>query len=271
MISFLLGIVVAVGTGTIVEVISSGVTRVIRFLRFRISNRTHISFDVRQDGLFVLTEWSPSRRLEAWRLETRFIDTSHRVPHTWIDSTVLSSAVAIASETNSGEIGYIADIEIDHRESPDTQRCKVAIADSEYSEVRAIEALRISNPDVLEQVDRGLEASAREYVKSAVPSSIAIDIVPVAGTFDLLCAERSSAVDNGIGMWTVGVYETLKRNDPNRPGDVENFFALAARGLQEELGIRIGEFGDIHITWLGIYRPILRGHIVAFVDRKSVV
>jgi hypothetical protein len=55
----------------------------------------------------------------------------------------------------------------------------------------------------------------------------------------------------------------MKQSDPNRPGASEDIYGLAVRGLNEELGLLPGDYKAIQISWAGIFRPILRGHLVA--------
>jgi hypothetical protein len=60
----------------------------------------------------------------------------------------------------------------------------------------------------------------------------------------------------------------MKQSDPNRPGSTEDIYGLAVRGLIEELGLQPDDYGPIQISWIGIFRPILRGHVVAIVKLK---
>jgi hypothetical protein len=71
-----------------------------------------------------------------------------------------------------------------------------------------------------------------------------------------------------VGWWTVGVFETMKQPDPNRPGSSEDIYGLAVRGLNEELGLQPGDYKAIQISWVGISRPILRGHVIAIIKLK---
>ena len=129
--------------------------------------------------------------------------------------------------------------------------------------------MRETSPRSFDAADRMLVQNAAEYIRSgAVPSSVAINVVVVSTDGQLLCAKRSAAVDNGVGLWCLGIFETMKRNDPNRPGQPEDFYALAERALAEELGLNRHHYGNVHITWVGIYQPLLRGHVVGIVRLK---
>ena len=153
---------------------------------------------------------------------------------------------------------------IDHRESDETQYCRVRQAASTYPEVLAIEDLRIRRPDLFSECDKAIERDVGTYLGKAVPSSLAVNLVILSSKNDeLLCVERSAAVDSAVGWWTVGVFETMKQSDPNRPGASEDIYSLAIRGLNEELGLQPGDYKAIQISWVGIFRPILRGHVVA--------
>ncbi|WP_405926927.1 hypothetical protein [Streptomyces sp. NBC_00035] len=263
MISFLLGIFSTIALSVAVDLTTGGTTHLLRKLRRYWFTKTAVPFDARRDELFTITEWSPARMLSPQRLLTRTIPITSRPLQQYVDPNALQNAVQEVG--GSGKVVYLSGVEVDHRESEETQACRVLISESEYSEVRGIERIRLTQPDLLESVDAAVASDVRNYLAHAVPSSIAMNIIPITQDMDILCAERSSAVDNAIGCWTVGIFETMKRSDPNIPGSIEDIYTLAIRGLREELGLLPHEFGPVMITWLGIYRPLLRGHIVAIV------
>lgn len=194
---------------------------------------------------------------------------SERPEQEWINPTVLAAAVAECAEQSSGEILYFAGFRLDYRESDDTQYCKVRQAESRYPEVLAVERLRIRRPELFKACDEAIERDIKQYLFSPVPSSVAVNLVVVSSDgSELLSVERSAATDSAAGWWTVGVFETMKRSDPNRPGSPESLYGLAARGLNEELGLNQNDYGKIVISWVGLLRPILRGHVVAIVQLK---
>lgn len=273
MVTFLLGVLSAVLLGVVVDLLTGSVSRGLRTVRLRLGSAAP-DYDSTRDGLYALGEWSPSRTLDRRRLVTTYLDKDDRPAQSLVDPDVLRDEVA-SRIGDTGNIAYITNFKMDHRESDATQHCRVTLAPSEYSEVRAIESLRFSAPEAFAAVDDAVRLDAGLYVRGAVPSSVAINVIPVSEDGHLLCAQRSAAVDNGIGLWTVGIFETMKRADANRPGESEDFFRLGERALKEELGLDPGEYGPLHLTWLGVYRPLLRGHLVAIVrlnvSRASVV
>ncbi len=261
--SFIGGIATAVVLGMAIELLNGGLSRMLRRLRMKLAEHKRVAYDPTIDGLKMLGEWSPARRLVPNRLQTRVTEPADVAQQPWIDGPTLRHAVDESHES-SGDTMYVTNFRLDHRESSATQTCRVTLARSDYSEVRAIEHLRISAPDSLATADDVLLTDPQRYLlEGAVPSSLAINVVVVNEVGELLCCRRSAAVDNARGLWTVGVFETLKQEDPNNPGRREDFFALADRALEEELGLRREDVGDIHVSWFGLYRPILRGHLVA--------
>jgi hypothetical protein len=226
-------------------------------------------YDARRDGLFALGVWSPARRLEPSRLVTETVPADARPSQPYIDHNALSAAVHARMLKASGATVYLTGFRIDHRESDETQYCQVHQAPSTYPEVLAIEDLRIQRPDLLERCDREIEENVSSYLRRAVPSSLAVNLVIVSSDNDeLLCVERSAATDSAVGWWTIGVFETMKQSDQNRPGAAEDLFNLATRGLKEELHLQPDDYNSIHISWIGLYRPILRGHVVAILKLK---
>lgn len=266
MLNFLLGVAAAIVLGVVVELATGGIARRMRRLRIRVMGRNRQSSDVTIDGLYMLGEWSPARPLEPSRLRTRYVAAQSRPAQTFLDSGLFERAVA-ARRADTGHTTFLTGFKIDHRESLETQVCHVELSGSHYAEVRAIESLREEQPDALAHADEAVARNVSSYVRAAVPSSVAANIVVITKDMEILCARRSAAVDNAVGLWTVGVFETMKAPDLNRPGQHEDFYALCQRALLEELGLHPGnDYGQIHISWVGLYRPILRGHVVAVVQ-----
>ncbi len=223
-----------------------------------------LEYHEREDGLFRLGEWSPARRLQPSRLLTQEISADARPAQPYIDRRALDAAVEIRSRTASGATVYLTGFRIDHRESDETQYCRILQAPSTYPEVLAIEDLRIQRPELFRECDSALDRNVADYLVKAVPSSLAMNLVIVSSEHDeLLCVERSAATDSAVGWWTVGVFETMKQGDQNRPGMSEDLYGLAIRGLNEELGLQPGDYNSIQISWIGILKSILRGHVVA--------
>lgn len=225
---------------------------------------TPVPYDFRNDQLYMIGEWSPVRRLHRTQVRTQFVPMHERPPQAWVDESLWKTTVA-SRKNDSGDLAYITAFKIDHQESDETQFCHVTYAESRYAEVRALEQLRIDQPALLQRADNALRANARHYLANALPSSLAVNVVVVSADEELLCLRRSAAVDNAVGLWTVGIFETLKLSDVLRGGESDTLFHLAERGLREELHLFQGDYDEVQLTWLGIYRPIFRGHLVALV------
>lgn len=58
-------------------------------------------------------------------------------------------------------------------------------------------------------------------------------------------------------------WKQMKRTELNLSGQPEDFYALGRRALLEELGLNPHDYGDLHVTWVGIYQLLLRGHALA--------
>ncbi len=264
-ISLISAVALSLVTGVATGAISKGYYKV----RSGIDSHRSLGFDVRKDGLYCLGEWSPARKLQPSRLITETTREESRPQQPYLDRRILANAVRACSRQASGATLYMTGFRIDHRESDDTQYCRVRQAASTYPEVLAIEHLRIRRPDLFDECDKAVEDDVGAYLSQAVPSSLAVNLVVLSSKNDeLLCVERSAAVDSAVGWWTVGVFETMKQPDPNRPGSSEDIYGLAVRGLNEELGLQAGDYEAVQVSWVGIFRPILRGHVVAVVKLK---
>ena len=260
----LLFVVLPILVGVLANALSGKALRKARRLRARLGYGKHLSYNATTDELFMVGSWSPVRPLDSNRLKTDFITRDER-PHQLLIAADLLRETVASRIHDTGATVYMTGFRLDHRESDATQNCYVRLAPSEYSEVRAIEFLRIHSPAALLAADSAVAADARSYLSQAVPSSLAVNVIVLTDSQEVLCAKRSSAVDNGVGIWTIGIFETMKQADVSNPGRREDFYALIERALEEELGLRREDYGPIHITWLGIYRPIHRGHLVAIV------
>lgn len=225
--------------------------------RERASALEHIvanRFSPREHGLFMRVEWSERRRMDPARLRTRVVGRKDRPAQQWVDDSTLNRAVR--RSRGSGDLLYLLEAEPDHRESEATEICDVRLGETEYPEAVAVADLRVTEPAQLSQADAALESRLREYLASAVPSALCVNVVVLGPEDELLCVRRSGGVDSASGRWTVGVVESMKQTDPD-------FYELARRALDEELAIGAQEVLDLQLAWLGVYRPVLRGHLVA--------
>ena len=269
MLPLILSVVSAIALSVMTEAATGGISKGFQRLRLSVDGFRSLGYDVRQDGLYCIGDWSPARKLDPSRLITEMAPEKGRPKQPYIDRRVLAGAVRTRTRNASGATLYMTGFRIDHRESDDTQYCRIRQTASTYPEVLAIEDLRNRRPELFETCDKAIEQDARAYLRTAVPSSLAVNLVVVSSRNDeLLCVERSAAVDSAVGWWTVGVFETMKQPDPNRPGSSEDVYGLAVRGLNEELGLQPSDYEPIQISWVGIYRPILRGHVVAVAKLK---
>jgi hypothetical protein len=226
------------------------------------------------DGLFEINKWSPNRLLEPSRLRTVHLSSLDRPQQSWIDPSTLAAAVE-ASAHFSGQNLYLAGWQdIDHRESFETQTFVARLAETHYPESMAIGHLRRHRPDALAKSDEQLDLNPNVYVTTAVPSALCVNVVVVTEHAEVLALRRSAAVGTAVGLYTIGPVESMKVEDPNCPGRREDFFSLAWRCLEEELHLTPWDVHALYIAWLGIYRPMLRGHLVAIaplrVDRQEL-
>ena len=163
MISFVVGVLSTVLVGVVVEVVTGGTTRILRRLRLRWSQRASIAFDPRQDDLFVITEWSPVRRLQPHRLLTSLTPKEARPEQHYVAVAELEREV-LASQ-GSGDLVYLTGVRVDHRNHL-KPKCRVTLAESDYSEVLAIEKLRLRQPATLSAADSAVVSSTREYLRA---------------------------------------------------------------------------------------------------------
>jgi hypothetical protein len=259
---FLLGVLAAVAIQLLVEALTGAISPKLRRIRGFV-RRPSPSYAAESDELFALHQWTITHKLQRGDLISQHLDVQERPTQRWIDEAIWRGAVT-AEARGQGELCYLVRLEPDHREGPANQVCRVWFASSEYAEAAAVMSLRSDKPESLRTADRVIADDPVRFLAGAVPTSLNVNAVVVAENH-LLCMRRSNAVGSARGMWTVGAVEAMKRSPD--PGRAEDLFSLTERALEEELGLYVvdGE-STPYLTWIGLYRPVLRGHLVAVID-----
>jgi hypothetical protein len=108
-----------------------------------------------------------------------------------------------------------------------------------------------------------------DYLPGASPATVVANVVVHSSRGHLLAVRRSGSVDTAVGLWTIGIYETMIM-EPHRPkGEREDLYTLCERGLREEVGLEIDrDYDHVMLSWFGIYGPLLRTHLVAHIKIK---
>src|SRR6266516_1611654 len=171
MLAVALSVISAVALGLVTEAVTGAISKGFYKIRSRVDSLRSLGYDVRQDGLYCLGDWSPARKLQPSRLITEMTPEKSRPRQPYIDRRVLANAVRKHSRQASGATLYMTGFRIDHRESDETQHCRVRQVASTYPEVLAIEHLRIRRPDLFDECDKAIEQDVRAYLDAAVPSS----------------------------------------------------------------------------------------------------
>ena len=141
-----IGLVSAVAVTVVAEAATGWIRKGFYRARSSIESRRSLGYDVRQDGLYCLGDWSPARKLQPSRLITETTPENNRPRQPYIDRRALANAVQTQRRHASGATLSMTGFRIDHRESDETQYCLVRQAPSIYPEVLAIEHLRIRRP-----------------------------------------------------------------------------------------------------------------------------
>ena len=227
-----------------------------------------LEYDPSTDGLYAINRWSPARLLTRDRLSTVISTTRPEFP--WFAESEWTKEVAAQiAQKHAGDMCYLVNYEIDHRESHYGQRFRMAIAPCSYAEHLATKELLQRHPDIRQQIGQLLQQNPRQYVHNACPSSIIINVVIISDKRRLLAVQRSTAVQDARNLWTVGPCEGMIFRPPI-PGtnqgsfEQEDLFGLAERCLREEIGLEPEHYASgIVVSWIGLKLELVRGHVVA--------
>jgi len=225
-----------------------------RHRRITRTGRQALLYEPNSDGWFRVAGWSPDKPLSEQNLKVKV--SRRRPPFGWVQPAVWRENLQIAREQFSGHCGYVTDCEgVDWRESEQSQRLVVTISACDYAEgIATWESLR-SDGHARDQVAVALTEDPLAFIRTAPPCPLAVNIgVLNHDGRKFLGLLRSATVATGRNIWTVGPCETLTIADHASPGSKqEDFFALTRRGLQEELGLSVGDCGPISISWFGYF------------------
>lgn len=268
MVAQLLVYVVGIATGLLTNVIWEKRLRFSIWWAEKRQGGSHpFDYDPRDHGFYAVNRWSPARQLTPERLETIVVET--RPKQTWFDEERWQEIADELAPKHSGRLCYLTDFEIDNHESEGSLSFRIHLARCGYHEHKATEqylkedaAARLALTEALDQ------GRARDVARSAPPSSISLKTVVVSPSGKFLAVKRSAAVDAAPGLWSLGPEEAMKVPDYIEPGRGEDLFALAERGLKEELGLDPEHYGQINISWLGYYVPLAKIAVVAQVKTR---
>lgn len=152
---------------------------------------------------------------------------------------------------------------VDSRESPETRTFGMTLAPADYSDAIALHRLAARRPDVEDRIRmlhrRGLEP----FLAGCQPTSISAGVTVFSRRGRFLALRRSAAVTLFPNEWTPGIHETMKFAD--EPGAEEDLFATIRRGLNEELGLRPGDYSQPTIMNMAFALPAMAFGMIAFV------
>jgi hypothetical protein len=88
MLAVVLSVVSAVALSLLTEATTGAISKGFYKVRSRVDSSKSLGYDVRQDGLYCVGDWSPARKLEPSRLITEMIPEKSRPRQPYIDQRV---------------------------------------------------------------------------------------------------------------------------------------------------------------------------------------
>jgi hypothetical protein len=256
-VGWLIGLVGAVALGALgnlaYDLIKRPSTRLPGFVRRRKSLPADVrGHDPAEQGLHHVLSWSKKRPLLPHNLETRLIGKLDR-PHVLDVPEWHEEVAAQRRRGTAGRNCYLVSLDVDHGEHPDAHRCRMVLAESDYAQCLANYEVSRQNPTLAAKVAALLDRDMYPLLDSCPPTLFFASIVVISSNGQLLLLRRSSSVRTDAQTWSVGINETMKYDD--EPGREEDLFALARRGLREEVGLEEEDYGAVVPTWLGWSDP----------------
>lgn len=263
-ITFVVGVLVGVGGNILSSYLwETPVAKLRQQRRERVAARQAIDFDAEVRGYFRVNAWSPSRPL---RPENLRVEVSRSRPEwRWGDEAAWRAHLGEAAASISGTCGYPTECSgVDWRESEASTVFRVTVSPCDYAEGAATSRLLESDPQASEALAAVLRTDPVGFVRTAPPAPLAINVAVVSNAGRFLALQRSATVWSARLLWTVGPNETMTLPESASPGSrPEDFFELARRCLEEELGLVAGDYGRISISWFGYYAPLASPWVLA--------
>ena len=262
--TFVLGIVVGIAANILSSYLwETPVSKLRQSRRERIAARQALELDAESLGYYRVNAWSPSRPLKPENLRIEVTDS--RPAWRWGDEPAWRSHLDETSAAISGSCGYpVACSAVDWRESDATQTFRVTISPCDYAEGAATSRLLEGDPSTRSALAEALRDDPIGFVHTAPPAPLAINVAVVSKSGNFLALQRSATVWSARLLWTIGPNETMTLPASSTPGSRhEDFFELARRCLEEELGLLAGDYGRISISWFGYYAPLASPWVLA--------
>jgi hypothetical protein len=252
-VALIVGFASGIVTSIIANYIWSRRARLRLLVADRRAKRSKIlDFDPAEVDLFALNRWTLRRYLDRDNLVMKI--SSERPPQKWFDEAEWNSLYTELAQSYSGDIAYLVDVNVDHRESAEGRKFRYTVAHCSYAEHLATVEYLKRHPNARSSIRAAIAGGKMlDFVRSSPPSSIKVNVALVTLDNRFLAIQRSSAVDFKKGVWTVGPNETMQLSRAERPGGVaEDLFGMSERCLREELNLEPSDYGNLNISWLGI-------------------
>lgn len=199
-----------------------------------------INYNPSADGVVVLHTWSYNHRLDP--ANTKFGITSRPNTPFIKDKEEFQSIVdSFKAQNIRGEICYMVNYNIDHRDNDYGKHFELYVAPCDYSEASAISGYLKTHMDVKDEILKIVSENPKNYFRQALPSDIFLNLIVLSKNNKILALKRSKAVASAQGLWCIGAYETMEMPFSKTACADSNFHKLAERCLFEEIGISPNE------------------------------
>jgi len=209
------------------------------------------AFNPIQVGLYPINRWTSSRPLEPSRLRLEITGT--RPAQQWCDPVEWRRLADELAIDHGGDIAYLVDFSIDHRESSHGGSFSYTVTACDYAEHLATLSFLRTHSEARDRIKEAFDAGRlAEFARTSPPSLIKMNVAILSPDRRFLAIQRSAAVQTKKGLWTVGPNETMALTTVNLPGRrYEDLFELAERCLREEVGMEPDDYGSVRISWIG--------------------
>ncbi len=219
-------------------------------------------------GQFQLGSWSINHPLQSFELKI-----ADPPVQTWCDERLLE-AKRLEIDREGGPAWFLTDYEVDDNESPQSQMFRATFSPSTFRDFQAISHLLREDHDLAsELLARASEQNGlKSLVRGSPKTAFGVQVNVVSGQETFLAFRRSMTVGEHQGLWMLGCGETMSESDlwdSTQRSDQSSFTPFCQRALREEVGLEPSDYGEIHISWLGL--NLLQGSNLLVAHVESIL
>ncbi|MGW7048853.1 hypothetical protein ACWGDT_40590 [Streptomyces avermitilis] len=229
-----------------------------------------LGFNHEDLGFFQISIWNPQRKMEPENVaDIRVVSRAEELEWApaagWIrDQARYDRMVNEAYRNDPGSpCPSLVNYRPDHREQDlESHKLRLAVCETRYASHVALRNYMRADPGAYEAVERrilektyteGRAETLADVIRAAPDSNIVINVTVQSRNGRVMLIRRPGGASVWSDFYQVGAHETMNWHGPQ--GELENWFELAERALEEEIGLHdpADYYEKIVFSWFGFY------------------